>query len=67
MSEFSSYKILPEPELLFNNKQRDTHPLRGLISHGPYSLKMGYPNQIRTAYLTTNNQSNRIIRLLSLS
>ena len=65
MSEFSAYKILPEPELLFNNKQRDTHPLRGLISHGPYSLKMGYPNQIRTAYLTINNQSNKIIRLLS--
>ena len=64
MSELSAYKIIPEPELLFNNNNRDVHPLRGLIKYGPYSLKMGFPNQIRTAYLTPLNESKKLDKLL---
>lgn len=65
MSELSAYKLLNEPELLFNNDQRDKHPLRGLVSHGPYSLKLGFPKQIRTAYLSPIGESNKIEKLLS--
>ena len=65
MSELSAYKMIPEPELLFNDNKRDIHPLQGLIKHGPYSLKMGFPNQIRTAYLTPINRSEKLNYLLS--
>jgi len=51
MAELSAYKSLPEPQLLFNSGQTDIHPLRGLISHGPYSLELGFPTQIRTAFM----------------
>lgn len=65
MPELSSYKILPEPELLFNGNNREIHPLRGLISNGPYSLKMGFPSQIKTAYLAPNNQITKLEKLLT--
>ena len=47
----SGYAILPEPPLLFDGSQVDTHPLRGLSNHGPYSAKLGFPSQVRLAYL----------------
>lgn len=65
MSELSSYKTLPEPQLLFNKGKLDTHPLRGLISHGPYSLIMGFPTQIRTAFLSPLGSVQKIKGLLS--
>jgi hypothetical protein len=65
MQELSSYKILPEPELLFNGNNREIHPLRGLISNGPYSLKMGFPSQIKIAYLTPHNQILKLEKLLT--
>lgn len=65
MAELSSYRILPEPELLFNGNQRDTHPLRGLVSYGPYSLKLGFPMKIRTAYLSPANQFEKVDKLLA--
>ena len=50
-SELASYTTLPEPELMFHAKKVDTHPLRGLIEHGPYGLKLGVPSKIRLAIL----------------
>jgi hypothetical protein len=31
------YRVLEEPRLLFDGGAEETHPLRGLIEHGPYS------------------------------
>jgi len=65
MSELPSYKILPEPQLLFNNSTTDTHPLRGLITHGPYSVGLGFPTQIRTAFLSPVGGSGRLQSLVA--
>lgn len=43
--------ILPEPRLLFQGGQTNTHPLQGLAQHGPYSAGIGLPGQVRLAYL----------------
>jgi hypothetical protein len=43
--------ILPEPKLLFAGGKTHAHPLRGLQDHGPYSLDIGAPKQVRLAYL----------------
>lgn len=51
-SELPGYSELPEPQLLFGNNQKDIHPLRGLIKYGPYGSSIGYPNQVRVAYLS---------------
>lgn len=45
-----AHSILPEPPLLFNGAQTDTHPLRGLSNYGPYSAGLGFPSQVRLAY-----------------
>ncbi|MGZ5025544.1 MAG: argonaute/piwi family protein [Methylobacter sp.] len=50
-SSLSSYSILPEPRLLFGKNGIDTHPLRGLLQHGPYSANLGFPDKVRLAYL----------------
>jgi hypothetical protein len=47
----SGHAILPEPSLLFDGSQVDTHPLRGLLNYGPYSAKLGFPSRVRLAYL----------------
>lgn len=65
MSELSAYRILPEPLLLFNNGKTDAHPLRGLITHGPYSLGLGFPSQIRTAFLTPHGTANKLTGLIT--
>lgn len=65
MSELSAYKVLPEPKLLFNKGKTDIHPLRGLIQHGPYSLDIGFPNQIRLAYLVPSGNKNKLTNLVS--
>src|SRR3972149_1491486 len=46
----SGHATLPEPSLLFDNAQTDTHPLRGLTNYGPYSAGLGFPTQVRLAY-----------------
>lgn len=51
-SELPGYLELPEPKLLLGGGSTDTHPLRGLIKYGPYGLTLGYPNQVRIAYLS---------------
>ena len=50
-SVLSGHTILPEPLLLFADSQTDTHPLRGLSNFGPYSSALGFPTQVRLAYL----------------
>lgn len=47
------HSILPEPVLLFKDSKTDTHPLRGLSKHGPYSgsVGLGFPIQVRLAYI----------------
>jgi hypothetical protein len=65
MSQLSTHKIIREPELLFNADNRDVHPLRGLIAHGPYGKKLGFPNIIRVATLNPFSASNRLDNLIA--
>ena len=51
LSKLPAHSILPEPYLLFKGNRIDTHPLRGLSQHGPYSAGVGLPGQVRLAYL----------------
>lgn len=50
-SELPGYIVLPEPDLMFGGGVLDKHPLRGLISNGPYGLKYGTPSTLRLALL----------------
>ncbi|MCG3165547.1 MAG: hypothetical protein POELPBGB_01315 [Bacteroidia bacterium] len=65
MEELVGYTIMPEPLLLFNQSKTDLHPLKGLISHGPYSLGLGFPTQIRTAFLTPEGSVSKLENLLT--
>jgi hypothetical protein len=65
MLELPAYKIIPEPALLFANGKIDVHPLRGLIAHGPYSLGLGFPSQIRTAFVSPQGGSNKLSHLVN--
>lgn len=49
--ELSGYSTLPEPALLFAGDKRHTHPLVGIIEHGPYSPRFKVPAQVRLALL----------------
>lgn len=51
VSELSGYSVVPEPQLVFAGGMSDSHPLRGLISHGPYSKTLGVPARVRLAQL----------------
>lgn len=59
------HSILPEPQLLFANKKTDTHPLRGLIASGPYSHDLGFPAQVRLAYLAPVERMGRVESLVA--
>src|SRR5690606_16622420 len=59
-NELSAYGVLPEPKLLFSGGKTDTHPLRGLIANGPYSHDLGFPAQVRLAYLAPIDRMSRI-------
>jgi hypothetical protein len=63
--ELSAHGMLPEPALLFANKKTDTHPLRGLIANGPYSSDLGFPAQVRLAYLAPADRMHRIESIAS--
>ncbi len=65
LSILPAYSALPEPCLLFNNFKQDIHPLRGLISHGPYSISLGYPNQVRLAYLAPSRHIPKLDKVVS--
>lgn len=46
----AGHAILPEPPLLFDDRKKDVHPLRGLLKYGPYSAGLGFLSQVRLAY-----------------
>lgn len=59
-SQLPSYATIPEPILLFGNGGRDEHPLRGLVTNGPYSTSLGFPANVRLAYLTPRDMTRKI-------
>lgn len=63
-SELCGYTALNEPDLLFNGKKTDKHPLRGLIEHGPYSLKFGTPSTVRFALLAPKQDIRKLAALI---
>lgn len=60
LNELPAYSVLPEPKLLFNQNKTDVHPLRGLLNLGPYGLSIGYPLQIRTAFLAPADSMHKL-------
>lgn len=61
----SGHTILPEPPLLFNGSRTDTHPLRGLSNYGPYGAGLGFPSQVRLAYLAPAEYMSKLDGLVS--
>ena len=59
-SALAGYKEIAEPELLFANGKTNRHPLRGLIDHGPYSLSLGYLNNIQIAFMTAKGHGRKL-------
>ena len=57
---FPAYTVAPEPELIFHGGRTDRHPLRGLINHGPFSLKFGAPSVVRFAVVALHADMARI-------
>ncbi|MEA2874529.1 MAG: hypothetical protein QOH67_4677, partial [Hyphomicrobiales bacterium] len=55
----------PEPDLMFAGGVVDKHPLRGLISNGPYGLKYGAPASLRLALLAPKNDLKLLHRLVA--
>lgn len=56
----SSYGVVPEPALLFDKGKTDIHPLRGLTNYGPYGTSLGFPTQVRLAYLAPAEALKRL-------
>lgn len=63
-AELPAYRALPEPELIFGGGRKDIHPLRGLVSYGPYSSNISFPAQIRTAFLAPAEMLPKLDKLL---
>lgn len=59
-SPLPAYATVPEPELVFHNGMKDLHPLRGLINHGPFSLRFGAPSVVRFSVLAPQAEMSRI-------
>lgn len=64
VAEISGYTTLPEPELVFAGGRTDTHPLRGLIEHGPYGLKIGAPTQLRFALVAPRSNLGKLTQVV---
>jgi hypothetical protein len=64
-SELPGYIVLPEPDLIFAGGVLDKHPLRGLISNGPYGLKYGTPSTLRLALLAPNSDLKQLRGLVA--
>ena len=62
-SELSAYQAIPEPALIFAGGNMDLHPLRGLISYGPYSETLGVPTRVRLAFLAPHGDLERLDRV----
>jgi len=63
-AELSGYATLHEPELVFGENKPDTHPLRGLIQSGPYSLRLKAPSRVRLALLTPRPNVGQLAGLM---
>ena len=61
----SAHSIIPEPCLLFYGNKIDTHPLRGLSQYGPYSNSLGFPSQVRLAYLAPAEYIDKLDGIVS--
>lgn len=62
-SELAGYLSVPEPKLIFANRNTDLHPLMGLINHGPYSQGLGVPTRVRLAFLAPQSGMQKLDRL----
>jgi len=63
-TQLCGHFTLPEPLLLFAKGRKDLHPLRGLLDAGPYGIDLGFPNQLRLAYLAPSDLLPRLDSLL---
>ena len=63
-AELSGYNLIPEPDLVFDNKETEKHPLVGLLSSGPYSAKFGFPSTIKFAVLAPSRDLPKIRKLV---
>ncbi len=64
-SVLPGHSALAEPRLLFGASKTDTHPLRGLATHGPYTSTFGYPKEVRLAYFAPAASMTRLDKLVS--
>lgn len=65
ISELTGYKALPEPELIFYGNNTAIHPLVGLLEYGPYGLSLGYPKQVRVAFLGPSGMLSKLTNLIN--
>src|SRR5262245_24660782 len=63
-SALSSYSTLPEPELLLAGNRPHKHPLVGLITSGPYSLRFGFPGCVRLALVAPRQHMAKLTSLV---
>lgn len=64
-NQLSAYRSLPEPALIFHQLNKDTHPLRGLVKYGPYGQSLGYPTQVRPAFLAPQGLLRKLDSLIT--
>lgn len=64
-SALAASTYLPEPKLLFASGGVDTHPLRGLVTHGPYSTDIAYPKSVRLAFFAPTGAMARLDTLVA--
>lgn len=60
LSTLPGYMSLPEPDLLFDQDRVDKHPLRGLINHGPYSLRYSIRQPIRISFVAPRTEMSKL-------
>ncbi len=61
LSVLSGHSRLNEPALLLANGRTDTHPLRGLDSHGPYSMSLSFPSAVRLAFWAPSRAMPKLV------
>jgi hypothetical protein len=64
-SELPGYTALPEPDLMFAGGVLDTHPLRGLMSNGPYGIKYETLASLRLALLAPKANLKQLRHLVA--
>ena len=64
-STLAGYSRIAEPDLLFDGGKQHKHPLIGLIQHGPYGSKLGFPASVRFALLAPQDDKNKLRGLVN--